>query len=71
MIETENPLTLILITNSVILIGLILNQNETTKDSLTKQSAKSSSNPFEKITWGCLIIELVLLLLKTKITDSY
>lgn len=71
MIETDNPLTLILITNSVILIGLILNQNETTKDSLTKQNSKSSSNPFEKVTWICLIIELILLLLKTKITDSY
>jgi preprotein translocase subunit SecG len=67
----ENPLTLILIANSIILIGLILNQNETTKDSLTKQIAKSSSNPFEKATWVCLIIELILLLLKTKITDSY
>ena len=71
MVETQNPLTLVLIANSLLLSGLILNQNETTKDSLTKQSAKSSSNPFEKITWGCLIIELVLLLLKTKITDSY
>jgi preprotein translocase subunit SecG len=70
VIETENPLTLILITNSVILIGLILNQNETTKDSLTKQTSKSSSNPLEKVTWACLIIQLILLLLKTKITDS-
>ena len=71
MIETENPLTLILITNSVILICLILNQKETTKDRLTKQTSKSSSNPFEKVTWICLVIELILLLLKTKITDSY
>jgi preprotein translocase subunit SecG len=71
VIGTENPLTLILIGNSIVLIGLILNQNETTKDSLTKQTSKASSNPFEKITWICLIIELVLLLLKTKITDSY
>ena len=70
MIETENPLTLILIGNSIVLIGLILNQNETTKDSLTKQNSKSSSNPLEKATWVCLIIQLILLLLRTKITDS-
>lgn len=70
MIETENPLTLILIGNSIVLIGLILNQNETTKDSLTKQNSKSSSNPLEKVTWVCLIIQLILLLLRTKITDS-
>ena len=70
MIETENPLTLILIGNSIVLIGLILNQNETTKDSLTKQTSKSSSNPLEKVTWACLTIQLILLLLKTKITDS-
>jgi len=65
-----NSFTLILLVNSVFLIGLILNQNETTKDSLTKQTSKSSSNPLEKITWACLIIQLILLLLKTKITDS-
>ena len=70
MIGTENPLTLILIGNSIVLIGLILNQNETTKDSLTKQNSKSSSNPLEKATWVCLIIQLILLLLRTKITDS-
>jgi preprotein translocase subunit SecG len=70
VIETENPLTLILIGNSIVLIGLILNQNETTKDSLTKQNSKSSSNPLEKVTWVCLIIQLILLLLRTKITDS-
>lgn len=70
MIDTENPLTLILIGNSILLSGLILNQNETTKDSLTKQNSKSSSNPLEKITWVCLIIQLILLLLRTKITDS-
>ena len=44
--------------------------NETTKDSLTKQNSKSSSNPLEKVTWVCLIIQLILLLLRTKITDS-
>lgn len=70
MVETQNPLTLVLIANSLLLSGLILNQNETTKDSLTKQNSKSSSNPLEKVTWGCLIIQLILLLLKTKITDS-
>jgi preprotein translocase subunit SecG len=70
VIDTENPLTLILIGNSILLSGLILNQNETTKDSLTKQNSKSSSNPLEKITWVCLIIQLLLLLLRTKITDS-
>jgi hypothetical protein len=70
VVETQNPLTLVLIANSLLLSGLILNQNETTKDSLTKQNSKSSSNPLEKVTWGCLIIQLILLLLKTKITDS-
>ena len=61
MIESNNPLNGILIVNSILIIGFILNQNESSKDSIAKQNSSSSSNPFEKVTWICLIIELILL----------
>jgi preprotein translocase subunit SecG len=61
---------LILFINSLFTIGLILNQNENTKDAANKQSQNSSSNPFEKITWICVIFQLILLLIKVKINNS-
>ena len=70
MIESNGPLNLILFINSLLTIGLILNQNESTKDSATTQNSSSISNPFEIATWFCLGIQLFLLLLKLKITDS-
>lgn len=69
MIELTHPFTLILILNSLVSIGLILNQNESSKDSASLQSSSSQVNPLEKITWICLFIQLILLLLKTKLTD--
>lgn len=69
MIELTHPFTLILSLNSLISIGLILNQNESSKDSASIQNSSSQSNPFERITWICLFIQLILLLLKTKLTD--
>jgi preprotein translocase subunit SecG len=66
MIESNTPLTLILIINSLILIGLILNQNDSSKDF---QNAKSSINPFEKATWASLVFQLSLLLIKIKTFD--
>jgi preprotein translocase subunit SecG len=69
MIQLYNSLTLILAINSIVLIGLILNQNETSKDSITNQNSSSSTNPFETITWVSGIFQLSLLLIKIKIND--
>lgn len=69
MIELTRPFTLSLILNSLLTIGLVLNQNESPKDSTSSQNSTSSSNPLEKITWICLLVQFILLLLKTKLTD--
>lgn len=55
--------------NSFLTIGFILNQNESTKDSMTPQSSGSSTNPLEILTWGCLFVQLFLLLIKIKIIE--
>lgn len=65
-----NSFTLILLINSIFLIGLILNQNDSTKDSSSNQTSRSSLNPLEKFTWIGLIIQLILLLIQIKITDT-
>jgi preprotein translocase subunit SecG len=65
-----NSFTLILLINSIFLIGLILNQNDSTKDSSSNQNSRSSLNPLEKFTWIGLIIQLILLLIQIKITDT-
>jgi preprotein translocase subunit SecG len=64
------PFNLILLMNSIILIGLILNQNESTKDSLMSQTARSSVNPLERLTWISLLFQLILLVIKIKVTDN-
>ena len=71
MIELTNPLTFLLVLNSIITIILIFNQNDSSKDLLSVQNSSTSapSNPFERFTWICLVIQLSLLLIKTKITD--
>lgn len=69
MIESNNPLNLILILNSIVIIGFILNQNDSAKDSVTNQNASSSTNPFEKLTWISLFLQLSLLLIKIKTND--
>ena len=67
--EIISPLTIIVGINSILLIGFILNQNESSKDSITSQKSTSLSNPFEKITWIAVILQLSLLLIKIKTTD--
>jgi hypothetical protein len=67
--ESNNPLNLIIIINSVIIIGFILNQNDSAKDSITTQNSSSSKNPFENLTWISLILQLSLLLIKIKTSD--
>ena len=69
MVELTSPFTFLLLLNSFITITLVLNQNDSAKDSASVQNSSSISNPLEKFTWICLIIQLILLLLKTKITD--
>jgi uncharacterized protein with PQ loop repeat len=68
--EETSPFNLILLINSLLTIGLILNQNENTKDSTNKQNQSSSSNPLEKITWISVLFQFVLLLVKVKISNS-
>jgi hypothetical protein len=69
MLELASPLTFLILLNSFFTITLVLNQNDSAKDSASVQNSSSISNPLEKFTWICLIIQLILLLLKTKITD--
>ena len=69
MIESNSPLNIILAINSLLTIGLILNQNESAKDSSISQNSSSITNPFESLTWICLFIQLFLLLLKFKFNE--
>ena len=63
-----NPITIILIINSILLISLTLTQNENIKDSGNNQSS-SVTSPLEIVTWFSLFLQLILLLIKQKITD--
>ena len=69
MIEFNNKFGIFLLINSLITIGLILNQNDSAKDSITSSTSSSSVNPFEKLTWGTLVLQLSLLLIKIKTSD--
>jgi len=62
-----NPFSFFLVSNSLLMLGLILNQNDVTKDSTKNPS--SNISPFEKITWFSLFLQLFLLLIQIKITD--
>ena len=62
-----NPVTIILIVNSLSVVSLVLTQNETAKEDLSKRS--SSSNPLELVLWFTVILELILLLIQTKVSD--
>jgi hypothetical protein len=64
------PLTFFSFLNSFLTIILVLNQNESTKDSKALQNSTTRANPLENLTWICLGIQLVLLLVKLKITQS-
>ena len=70
MNEATSPLNLLLLINSFLSVGLILNQNESKRDAATSQTQSSVSNPLETITWICLSLQLILLLIKLKVTDS-
>jgi hypothetical protein len=70
MLEFISPLTFLLILNSVLTIGFILNQNESTKDAINTQTSSSPSNPLEKLTWISLFVQVILLLVKIKITET-
>ena len=69
MFEFLSPLTILLLMNSFLTIGLILNQNESAKDSMTPQGSSSLTNPLEIFTWGSLFVQFFLLLMKIKIID--
>ena len=69
MIEFNNTFGIFLLINSLVTIGLILNQNDSAKDSITSSTSSSSVNPFEKLTWGTLVLQLSLLLIKIKTSD--
>ena len=69
MIESNSTLNIILTLNSLLTIGLILNQDESAKDSSISQNSSSITNPFESLTWICLFAQLILLLLKFKFND--
>jgi hypothetical protein len=49
-------------------IGLILNQNDSTKEAITSRNSTSPSNPLENLLGVCLIT-INSLLLQTKVTD--
>jgi hypothetical protein len=69
MIELNSTLGIVLLINSLITIGLILNQNDSAKDSVTSSTSRSSVNPFENLTWGTFVLQLSLLLIKIKTSD--
>ena len=65
MLESFTFFTWILLLNSLVTIGLILNQNETAKDLVSNQT---SENGLEKITWICLFFQLILFFIQLKLT---
>ena len=69
MVQITSSLNIILLVNSLIAIFFILNQNESSKELTANSNSTSVSNPLENLTWGCLFLQLVLLLIKTKTTD--
>ena len=62
-----NPVTIILIINSLTIVSLVLTQNETTKDEISKKS--STSNPLELVLWFTILLELMMLLIQAKVSD--
>jgi preprotein translocase subunit SecG len=64
-----NTFTIILLINSLVTIGLILNQNESAKDAASNTANTELSNPLQNITWVCVTLEFILLLIKSKMND--
>jgi hypothetical protein len=56
-----------LVLNSILLTGFILSQNDTKQNN---QNIQSTMNPLAKITWISTILEIFLLLIQLKITES-
>jgi preprotein translocase subunit SecG len=65
----SNLLNIILGINSLIIIFLILNQNESTKETSSNVTNVEISNPLQNITWVCIFFEFLLFLIKTKINS--
>jgi uncharacterized protein with PQ loop repeat len=63
-----NPLTILLILNSIFLIGLIVTQNET-KDPGSIQSNSTTTSPVELVTWISLAFQFILLLIRIKLEN--
>ena len=67
-----NTFTILFLVNSVTILILILNQNESAKDTISNSASANSSqraNPLQSFTWVCVILECIFLLIKTKIVD--
>ena len=58
---------ILLVVNSIILTILILSQNDTKQNT---QNIQSTMNPLAKITWISTVLEIFLLLIQLKITES-
>jgi hypothetical protein len=69
VVQVTSSLNVILLANSLLALVLILNQNESSKELTANSNSTSTSNPLEKVTWGSLFFQLLLLLIKTKTTD--
>jgi preprotein translocase subunit SecG len=65
----NNSLTTFLLINSLLIIGLITVQNESKDNNNAQSSTTTSTSPLEVLTWGTVILELVLLLIKLKINE--
>ena len=64
-----NILNIVLVLNSIILIILILNQNETTKDTTSNTINTEISNPIQNLISICIFFELIIFLIKSKISE--
>jgi|TARA_Y200000002_G_C22159730_1_gene446531 preprotein translocase subunit SecG len=65
----NNSLTTFLLINSILIIGLITIQNESKDNNNAQSSNTTSTSPLELLTWGTVLLELILLLIKLKITE--
>ena len=67
MVLSSNLSLILLIINSILLLGLILSQNEVKQNT---QNVRSTMNPLAKITWVSTITQIFLLLIQLKVTES-
>lgn len=67
MVLSSNLSLILLIINSIFLIGLILSQNDVKQNT---QNIRSTMNPLAKITWVSTIAQIFLLLIQLKVTES-